>query len=125
MVVDGNRNKYETHRSPALELNVVKGSSSTNVPVDSCEFAFCDRKCGNKFPESLLRKLPDCDWDIICQLPTDDVVDSFLWRENAVMGTVTGLVRLKWNIFDFFFWSLRVSAQCWFNDGTYRFGSGE
>lgn len=96
---------YETNRSPALELNVVKGSSSTSVPLDSCEFAFCERKFGNKFPESVLRKLPDCDWDIICQLPTDDVVDSCLWRENAVMGTVTGLVRLKWEIRFFFCFS--------------------
>lgn len=78
----------------ALGLNVVKRSSSTNVPLDSCEFVFCARKCCNKFPESVLRKLPDC--DIICQLPTDDADDSCLWRDNAESGTVTGLVRLKW-----------------------------
>lgn len=76
----------------ALRLHVVNKSSSISVPLDSCELEFCARKCCSKFPESVLRKLPD--WDIICQLPTDDV-DSFLWRDNAESGTVTGLVFLQ------------------------------
>lgn len=86
-----------TYTNTALGLNVVNRSSSTSVPLDSCELvAFCARKFCNKFPESVLRKLPDC--DIICQLPTDDADDSCLWRDNDEMGTVTGLVRLPWTI---------------------------
>lgn len=61
-------------------------SSSVDVPfVSKFELNLC-----NKYPESVLRKLPD--WLTICQLPTDDV-DSFLWRDID-NGTVTGLVLL-------------------------------
>lgn len=85
-----NHNFTISYIKTALWLNVVNRSSSINVPLDSWEFVVCARKCCSKFPESVLRKLPDC--EIICQLPTDDM-DSFLWRDNDT-GTVTGLVLL-------------------------------
>lgn len=80
-----------TYMNTALWLNVVNNSSSISVPLESCEFIFCTRKCWSKLPESVLLKLPDC--DIICQLPTEDM-DSFLCRDNDI-GTLTGLVLLQ------------------------------